>query len=194
MKKYLTDDEVKIKLHEREFQTVALNYVNLACYIADRYARRSMTHEKEDIRSVALLTMVEAVYRLSGHPNPMAFLRVRIKGAVINYCVRDNTIYRPQGTERAEKWLYLEDVPGDKEDLSLPKEYWSPFDPDERLVRARIFDSILLSVLEKEMITLRLEGLTIEEIAVLCQRPWVQVQRIIAGVKVRVENILYEVY
>lgn len=197
MKTYLTDDEVRVKLYEGKFEEVILNYVPMACYFADKYFRRSTTHEQKDIRSVALLALIESMPKLVAHPNPRGFLTLKIRGAVVNFVTRDHTIVPDQkDVYHLAKWVYLEDVDasGNEENLSIPKELWAPFDYQHKDVTQKIFDSKYLSDLEKEIIGYRIDGYIIEEISKKCKLSTAYVQRVIIGVQSRVEKILKDQY
>lgn len=185
---YLTDQQVKDKLFEGDLQAVILNYMDFANYLADRVARRSITHEHKDIRSVAILAMIEGVHLLKGHDNPGGFLRLKIKGAVINYVRRQHTIYVPEGRKIDYKMEYLEDVRDEKE--TLPKEFGEDFDSVGELIEKEVTESFLLSPIERTIIKMRIEGSTIEDISEKTGLLWIQVQRILQGTKDRVVKIL----
>lgn len=185
---YLTDQQVIDKLHEGETTIVILNYIDFASYIADRTARRCTTHERSDIRAEAYLALVEGVSNLKGHPNPRAFLREKIRGAVINFVRRKHTITKSDHTERLTPWVIVEESDFE-EDIKVPPNMWAPFDRGE-LQENDLIENFLLSEIERKLIKLKIDGYTHEEIASLCQMPYSQIQRILQGTKSRVVKIL----
>lgn len=188
---YLTDKQVIDKLYEGEYEAVIFNYMNMAFYIADRVARRSWTHETKDIRGEALLALVEGVYLLRGHDNPRAFLRLKIHGAVINYVQRQHTVYTPQGKEVHSKWAYLEDIEQEwSNSASIPKECQEPFDKQGDILANDMIDGVFFSDLEKKVLRMKIEGLTIEEIALECKFSYSAIQRMIKDMRNRVVDVL----
>lgn len=193
---YLTDQQVKDKLHEGEVDAVILNYLDFARYLADLMANKSMTHERDDLRAEAYLVLVVSVNKLKGHPNPGGFLREAIRGRLKDTVLRDHLVYRPYGSkDHLEKWLYVEDV-SDTEDEgeSIPKEVQVPFHAEGVEQELNIMSSILLSEIEKKVIKFKIDGFTLQEIAIKCKLPYVQTQRILQGTKSRVQKILHGSY
>lgn len=190
---YLTDQQVKDKLCEGEVEVVIVNYMPFASYLADRVARRCYTHDASDIKGEAYLALVVGVSRLLGHPNPRGFLTDLIRGHLINYVSRSHLIKRPDKEKRLEQWIYDEDVRGgnneEESESTIPKELWEPFDRTE-IEEHALTESILFSEIERKMLKLKIDGYTIEEIAKICQMPYVQTQRILFGTKSRVLKIL----
>ena len=187
---YLTDQQVRDKLHEGEIEAVILNYIPFASYLADRMSSKCVTHERSDLRGEAYLALVSSMSKLIGHPNPRGFLTQAIKGHLINYVLRSYLIKRPDKEKRLDGVQYIEDVTSEfEEDQILPREYWAPFDHGET-ERENLVGSFLFSEIEKKALKLKIDGYTIEEIAKLCQIPYVQMNRIIHGTRSRVEKIL----
>ena len=195
---YLTDDEVRIKLYEKNYDVVIFNYTPMTCSIADRVFRESKTHEQKDIRSVAMLALVEGVHQIkSDRDKPGMFLRMKIKGAVINFVMRDHMIHCPYGNKLSWREQYAEDVVGGDSLTgqggysNIPKEMWAPFDSQECLtVENLLLGTKYLSDLEKDIIKMRIDGETLQEIAKKCRMPFSQVQRILTATKSRVVKIL----
>ena len=190
MKTYLTDQQVRDKLHEGELDVVIVNYIPFASYLADRISRKCTTHEQSDLRGEAYLALVVGVNKLVGHPNPKGFLTDLIRGHLINHVTRSYLIKRPEKEKRLEGIHYIEDVTGESDDDQiLPKEYWAPFDSGETETE-NLTGSFLFSEIEKKILKLKIDGYTLEEIAAKCQMPYVQVNRIVHGTRSRVTKIL----
>lgn len=191
---YLTDDEVRVYLAEKKYDLVIYNYTNLCCSIADRIARKCWSHEWKDIRSVAMLALIEAVNNLKDHSNPRQFLRIRIKGAVLDFVMRDNTVYTPYNTEQMKKEMYVEDVQSETSLMQgvgvIPKEMWAKFDPTNKSTENLLFENKLLSDLEKKVLKLRIDGYNLDEISYRCKLSQTMVQGILTGTKSRVIKIL----
>lgn len=192
---YLTDQQVKDKLHEEEYNAVILNYLDFARYLADRMANKCMTHEREDLRAEAFLVLTVSVNKLKGHPNPGGFIREAIKGRLKDTVLRDYLVYRPYGSkDHMEQWIYLEDIPHEESELAVPKECQAPARPEGYIEEQNIMDSVLLSEIEKKVIKLKIDGFTLQEIAIQCKMPYVQIQRILQGTRSRVHEILHGSY
>lgn len=189
MNTYLTDQQVIAKLHEGEIEAVIINYMPFASYLADRMSYRCFTHERSDLKGEAYLALVAGVNRLVGHPNPKGFLTEVIRGHLINIVKRSYLIKRPDDAKRLEQWMYLEDVGDEAEESSIPKEFWAPFDQGQTELE-NLIGNCLFSELEKRILKLKIDGYTIEEIALQCQLPYVQTHRILQGTKSRVVKIL----
>lgn len=191
---YLTDKQVIDKLYECDVEPVIINYVNFALYIAKKVSRNSWSHEAKDIRCEAILALVEGVEIMKGKVNthPKAFLAKKIRGAVLNYVMREHTIYTPQGREVGEKDRYVEDIEQDIDEI--PHQFWEHFDKEGTLIANSLCGSFLFSSVEKQILKLKIDGWTLEEIALELRMPYVQIQRILQGTRNRVEGIIDGTY
>ena len=199
---YLTDEQVKNKLNEGEIDAVIINYLPFANYLADRLASRCFTHEREDIRGEACIALVSGVVLLRGHPNPRGFLREKIRGHILNFVKRSNLIKTPDGepnmTNAFPDCTIFDDERSNDDDMqggsrAVPKQCWSPFDRGMGEV-SNLVESYLFSDIEKKILKRKIDGHTLEEIAIECQMPYVQIQRILQGTKSRVVKILDGLY
>jgi DNA-directed RNA polymerase specialized sigma24 family protein len=196
---YLTDKQVIDKIQEGELEIVILNYIPFANYLADRVSQRSFTHERVDIRGEAYVALIAGVNVLKGHPNPRAFLREKIKGHIINFVKRSHLIKTPDGEDLMynpfDCDVFDSEFGCDDNEESVsanrgtPKQCWDEKHEDT-IVRDDLVSNFLFSDIEKKIIQMRVDGYTLEEVSVECKIPYVQIHRILQGMKNRVVKVL----
>lgn len=185
---YLTDDEVREKFKQQDYEPIIMNYLPLARYIAARTYSRNYTHDPGDIYGEAYLALVEGVRRINGHKSPFKFMFKTIRGALLNYVLRSHTIKRPDGKERLEPWLYTEE--GDETFFQIP-ELLTDFNMQ---LEKELIKHPFITPVERILLRLTLDGYTREEIATICRYSPAMVQRSIENMRTKVRSILYGVY
>lgn len=183
---YLTEAEIRDHLKREDYNPVILNFLPLARYIAAKTYARNYTHDPADIYAEAYLAVVEGVRRIQDHPNPFKFMFKTIKGSVLHLVIRSHTIHRPDGKERLEPWLYVEDS-NEEEDFNQIPELTVNFDMK---IKDELLNHPFITPIEKTIIRLKLEGYSREEIAIICKYNSSMVQRSIENMKTKVTSIL----
>jgi len=195
--RYLTDDEVREKIKNKEFNEVIENYMHIAYYIAYKIASRNYNREQKEIYAVAALAVVEGVHRINEHEEPFKFMHKTIKGTLLKFVKRAHLVVIPDYVPDPSFVQYMEEVVGrneDEEGNETPGQAmnWGfVSEPDNfSFIKDGLVNHKFILPLEKEIILYRLDGYTIEEIAKKIKMAPVAVQRTIERMKDKVCSIL----
>jgi len=203
MNVYLTDDEVRDLLAKQDFNTVILNYLHIASFLAYKVTIRNYNREHQELYAVAQHAVVEGVHRMGcDHPEPFRYIHKTVSGTLKKFCKRAHLVTIPDYAPDPSFVQYLEEVVSDakgqeENDEVVGTESRCGFysDPDYKLLAEHeLLDHKFILPIEKAIILHRLDGKTIEETCKLCLLAAGKVQRILDRIKDNVFSILYGKY
>lgn len=199
MKVYLTDEEVRNLLSIQDYESVILNYLHIASFLAYKVASRNYNREHQELYAVAQHAVVEGVHRMgSDHPEPFRFIHKTVSGSLKKFCKRAHLVVIPDYAPDPSFVQYMEEIVGASEStedgdeavgVQINHGFYS--DPDyKKIAEDELISHKFILPVERDILIRRLEGKTIEEVARECRLSPVNVQRTLERMKSKVYSIL----
>ena len=197
MKVYLTDEEVRQLISIQDYDSVILNYLHIASFLAYKVASRNYNREHQELYAVAQHAVVEGVHRMgSEHPEPFRYIHKTVSGSLKKFCKRAHLVVIPDYAPDPSFVQYMEEAvagssDSEDEDIGAQLTYGTHSDPDyKKIAEDELIGHKFILPIEKEILIRRLEGKTIEEVAKECKLSAVNVQRTLERMKSKVYSML----